>query len=75
MSSTYSITLGAVAPAIPERTRSEKPIMALSGVRSSWLIPARNSLFARFAVSAVTSASRRRRSERIASVTSRPLPR
>ena len=37
---------------------SEKPRMAFSGVRSSWLITARNSLFARFAASASSSSAR-----------------
>jgi len=36
-----------------------KPRMAFSGVRSSWLIRERNSLFARLAVSALNSAALR----------------
>ncbi len=75
MSSEYSRTLAPTAPAMPLRKRSEKPMMALSGVRSSWLMPARNSLFARLAASAANTASRSRSCERIISVTSRVVPR
>ena len=45
--------------------------MALSGVRSSWLIRDRYSLLAAFARSASALASRRARSARLRSVTSR----
>ena len=48
----------------PERTSpsSEKPIMDCSGVRSSWLMFATNSVFAREASSAASRASRVARS-------------
>jgi hypothetical protein len=53
--------LGRVAP---ERTKpsSEKPMIDCSGVRSSWLMLATNSVFARDASSAASRASRVARS-------------
>ena len=39
-------------PALPHASISAMPMMALRGVRSSWLIFARNWLFVRFAASA-----------------------
>ena len=39
-------------PSASEHIMSENPMIAFSGVRSSWLIFARNSVFARFAASA-----------------------
>jgi hypothetical protein len=44
--------------------------MALSGVRSSWLIEERNSLLAEFAVSAAARASRKSSASRASSVKS-----
>ena len=41
-----------------------KPRIAFSGVRNSWLMRERNSLFARFAVSACSRATRRLSSAR-----------
>jgi len=47
--------------------------MALSGVRSSWLMVARNSLFMRLAFSAASRASRRLSSRSITWVMSTPM--
>ena len=43
MSCTYSACLALSSPNILSRSTSEKPMMALSGVRSSWDMLARNS--------------------------------
>ncbi|MNT79813.1 hypothetical protein D3C72_2191920 [compost metagenome] len=53
MSRAYSEYFGEpIGPNMPASRISEKPRMALSGVRSSWLILARNSDFALLAASA-----------------------
>ena len=44
MSCRYSICLSLTSPNICSASTSEKPMMAFSGVRSSWLMLARNSL-------------------------------
>ena len=55
-------------------TISEKPMMALSGVRSSWLIIARKSDLARLAPSASSFARFSSVSARMRSVTSKKMP-
>ena len=61
----YSPTFAAAeAPAAGETIKSEKPMIALSGVRSSWLILARNSDLARLAIACSMVAARSACSER-----------
>jgi len=60
---------------IPFSKTSEKPRIALRGVRSSWLILARNCDLARLAASAAAFASCTARSARTFSVMSRAVPR
>src|SRR4051812_895001 len=49
MSSRYSFCFSFTSPKMPCDSTSENPMTALSGVRSSWLMFARNSLLWRFA--------------------------
>ena len=63
----YSVYSGfAEAPRISSLITSENPMMALSGVRSSWLIAARKAALARLADSAWSFASRSSLSMRLA---------
>ena len=52
----YLVCFSFSSPKVWSHRISEKPIMALRGVRSSWLILARNSLLVRVAVSAASLA-------------------
>ena len=45
------------SPKLPSSNRSEKPMTEFRGVRSSWLMVARNSLLVLFAASALIFAS------------------
>ena len=70
MSSRYSVCLSLTSPNMRSSSTSEKPMMALSGVRSSCDMFARNSLLWRFATSSsrrLSSISRKRRAFWIAS--------
>src|SRR5882762_9501381 len=53
----YSAYLSLSGPNMRSLIMPEKPMIALSGVRSSWLMFARNSDFARLAASAVSFAA------------------
>ncbi len=71
MSATYSCCLALRGPRSPEPSMSAKPMMALRGVRSSWLMAARNELFWRLAASSSPRvASNRDRSARSATARS-----
>ena len=70
MSARYSACLSFISPNIRSDRTSEKPMMALSGVRSSCDMLARNSLLCWLAISScrlLTSISRKRRAFWIAS--------
>ena len=54
-------------------TSSVIPMMPLSGVRTSWLMLAMNSLLARLAASAASRACASSTSARLRAVTSRPM--
>ncbi len=66
----YLRCLSLTGPAPPSSRISENPMIELSGVRSSWLILARNPDFARFAASAASLAARIASSACLRSVTS-----
>ncbi len=51
MSCRYSVCFSLMSPNIPWASTSENPMMALSGVRSSWDMLARNSDLCRLAAS------------------------
>ena len=75
MSPAYSRYCGTVrGPNISFFMTSENPMIALSGVRSSWLIMARKSVLVRFAVSAASFASCNASLASRRSVTSRNIP-
>ena len=58
ISATYSDCFAVNLLGIPASNSSENPMIAFKGVRSSWLVLAKNSVLARFAYSALSVAAR-----------------